>query len=222
MNISITNKDGLVLETAHEICEENIIIEPVLQDINITRNGKYLPGDGYAGFRRAFIEIPDSAIPTEVATEEEMTAILSSGDVGGVYKYVGETGEVYANGEMYVLEALPDELAGTWVFNALNYNSFVNLGIATNQTITFTLNYIAMGEECTLLKIDNSTAEGKVDFIVKYFNNSTRLGGFAILEDGEEEWGDDGTKTITITSHLADVENGDTLLAWLQANATKQ
>lgn len=45
----------------------------------------------------------DSALPTEVSTETEMTALLESGEVGGVYKYTGETG-TYENGALYVLE----------------------------------------------------------------------------------------------------------------------
>lgn len=45
----------------------------------------------------------DSAIPIEVATEAEMTALLESGEVGGVYKYTGTTG-TYENGALYVLE----------------------------------------------------------------------------------------------------------------------
>lgn len=52
------------------------------------------------------IEIPkatDSPLPTEVSTEAEMTALLTSGEVGGVYKYTGTTG-TYENGALYVLE----------------------------------------------------------------------------------------------------------------------
>lgn len=45
----------------------------------------------------------NSAIPTEVSTEEEMTALLESGEVGGVYKYTGTSG-TYENGALYVLE----------------------------------------------------------------------------------------------------------------------
>lgn len=214
MNISITNKDGLVLETAHEICKENIIIEPVLQDINITRNGKYLPGDGYAGIGRAFIEIPDSAIPIEVATEEEMTAILSSGNVGGVYKYVGETGEVYANGEMYVLEE--DALAGTWVFNDVvigslarpMFNEFVNLNFTA----------LVDGSEVTFSNMGMVTSGPYL-----YYNSST-----SVYSNG---WTNDGYKTIYISSLLSDVVPNhinsiwvtpEDFLAWLQANATKQ
>lgn len=44
----------------------------------------------------------DSPLPIEVSSEIEMNALLSSGTVGGVYKYVGETG-TYENGSLYVL-----------------------------------------------------------------------------------------------------------------------
>lgn len=49
-------------------------------------------------------EISDSPLPTEVSTEAEMTALLESGEVGGVYKYTGETTDTYENGALYVLE----------------------------------------------------------------------------------------------------------------------
>lgn len=48
-------------------------------------------------------EATDSPLPTEVSTEAEMTALLTSGEVGGVYKYTGTTG-TYENGALYVLE----------------------------------------------------------------------------------------------------------------------
>lgn len=47
----------------------------------------------------------DSALPIEVSTEAEMTALLTSGEVGGVYKYIGTTG-TYENGALYMLEEL--------------------------------------------------------------------------------------------------------------------
>lgn len=49
-------------------------------------------------------EATDSPLPVEVSTEAEMTALLESGEVGGVYKYVGETTDAYENGALYVLE----------------------------------------------------------------------------------------------------------------------
>lgn len=62
-------------------------------------NGKKMKSD-------IVVEVPsaeDSAIPIEVSTEADMTALLESGEVGGVYKYTGTTG-TYENGALYVLE----------------------------------------------------------------------------------------------------------------------
>ncbi len=46
----------------------------------------------------------DSALPIEVATEAEMTALLSTAEVGAIYKYTGETTDTYENGALYVVE----------------------------------------------------------------------------------------------------------------------
>lgn len=66
----------------------------------VSCNGKKMTTD-------VIIEVPmttDSPIPTEVSTEAEMNTLLSSGEVGGVYKYTGETTDAYENGVLYVLE----------------------------------------------------------------------------------------------------------------------
>lgn len=49
-------------------------------------------------------ELEDTALPIEISTEAEMTALLTSGVVGGVYKYVGETTDTYESGALYLLE----------------------------------------------------------------------------------------------------------------------
>lgn len=77
--------------------------EPTLEDITITENGEYTPsGDGYSKVT-VNVEAEDSPLPIEVSTEAEMTALLESGEVGGVYKYTGTSG-TYENGALYVLE----------------------------------------------------------------------------------------------------------------------
>lgn len=48
-------------------------------------------------------EIENSPLPIEVATEEEMNALLETAGIGDIYKYTGETG-VYENGALYVVE----------------------------------------------------------------------------------------------------------------------
>lgn len=96
--LSIT-ENGAHDVTNYESAEVNV--EPALEEITITENGEYTPsGDGYS---KVTVNVADSPIPTEVSTEAEMTALLTSGEVGGVYKYVGETG-TYENGALYVLE----------------------------------------------------------------------------------------------------------------------
>lgn len=44
--------------------------------------------------------------PIEISTAAKMTALLTSGKVGGIYKYTGLTGG-YENGSLYVLEEVP-------------------------------------------------------------------------------------------------------------------
>lgn len=44
-----------------------------------------------------------SPLPNEVATEAEMNALLTTAEVGSVYKYIGTTG-TYENGALYVVE----------------------------------------------------------------------------------------------------------------------
>ncbi len=46
----------------------------------------------------------DSALPIEVSTAADMDALLELGDVGGIYKYVGESTEVYERNALYILE----------------------------------------------------------------------------------------------------------------------
>ena len=45
----------------------------------------------------------DSPLPIEVATEDTMTALLETAEIGSVYKYTGTTG-TYENGALYVVE----------------------------------------------------------------------------------------------------------------------
>jgi hypothetical protein len=45
-----------------------------------------------------------SSFPIEVATEEEMNALLNTAGVGAIYKYTGETTDTYENGALYVVE----------------------------------------------------------------------------------------------------------------------
>lgn len=51
----------------------------------------------------SYTELFDSPLPTEIATDVEMTALLDTAEIGSVYKYTGESG-TYENGALYVVE----------------------------------------------------------------------------------------------------------------------
>ena len=42
-----------------------------------------------------------SAIPIEISTASEMTALLVAANVGKVYKFTGTTDDTYTNGNLY-------------------------------------------------------------------------------------------------------------------------
>ena len=94
-------------------------------------------------------------------------------------------------------EEIPDELAGTWVFND-----------TLDGTIDSTFNFVWDSISFTRMTFDGAYLE---------YYNADYTTGYDVYE---EFWRTDD-KTITITSKLSEVTNGSTLLTWLKANATK-
>ena len=87
-----------------------IVNVPVTEGGIVPQGTLFIPQNGiYDVTDKAAVNVKvptgDSALPIEVSTEAEMTALLTSGEVGGVYKYTGETTDTYENGALYVLEA---------------------------------------------------------------------------------------------------------------------
>lgn len=108
---------------------------PVLEELEVTENGEYTPNeaDGYSKvvvavergvFPEGELEITkigtydvtqyatidvniSSILPVDVMTEAEMNELLTSGQHGGVYRYMGTTG-TYERGELYLLEEVGD------------------------------------------------------------------------------------------------------------------
>ena len=165
------------------------------------------------------VVVADSPLPTEVSTEAEMTALLTSGEVGGVYKYTGTTG-TYENGALYVLEEeAEDELQGTWVFN---------------NTIIMPSSYLFDNYSSWLFNFDGTWNSDNTNFygimVGNAYSSSYNSVDFC-TDSGDNDWtyfwrSDVGFlsigKTINITSKLSEVTNGEALLTWLKANATKQ
>ena len=102
-------------------------------------------------------------------------------------------------------EEVEDELSGTWVFN-----DTVNIPETVQD---WDINFQCNGVQYTLLSAHNIQLSMPI---------------VAILYDGanvyepSSGWYEQYYKTIAITSKLSEVTNGETLLTWLQANATKQ
>lgn len=120
-------KDGTVLldltgdtitpETLHQgVIAHNASGEPIegsyqvpTGNYSITGNGTF-DVSGYSTATVAVMATSESAIPTEISTEEEMTAILTAAspeDNGRIYKYVGPDGQ-YINGAYYKIEVEVD------------------------------------------------------------------------------------------------------------------
>ncbi len=91
--------------------------------LEITENGTYPVTD------KAEVDVNvagSSPKPQEIATEEEMTALLDTAEVGSVYQYVGETTDTYENGAYYVVE----ETVSGFTVSLFNNSSYAcNYGI---------------------------------------------------------------------------------------------
>lgn len=101
-----------------------------------------------------------------------------------------------------------DELAGTWVFNDTIDIGSSGQGFAIN----FTSNNVQYN--------GFDLAGNEKPKYLAYGSTTSNVGG--TVYDASAGWVDEAYKTITITSKLSEVTKGDTLLTWLQANATKQ
>ncbi len=165
-----------------------------------------------------------SAIIPEYIEESETLMLTITADsgytlpetisvTGCTYTYNKDTGEISLSGAssdvvisvVGVEEATEDALAGTWVFNdSLNIS----------DDITWNVNYTTNSEDYTDLRISLQALP---------FGTAPCMGtaAFPVLFYNMGSW-DDRYKTITITSKFSEVTDGDTLLSWLQANATKQ
>lgn len=70
------------------------------QSATLQCNGKKMVGDVVVTAPKPV----DNPLPIEIASADEMTALLSTAEVGAVYKYTGETTDTYENGGLYVVE----------------------------------------------------------------------------------------------------------------------
>lgn len=107
--------------------------------------------------------------------------------------------------------AATDELAGTWVLN----DTILFTNITPITSFNFTSNNTSFYGFYFDVNSDGDNSLGYRTNQQYSFNQIYNSGGNII--SGKEAY-----KTITITSKLSEVTDGDMLLAWLQAYGTKQ
>ena len=108
-----------------------------------------------------------------------------------------------------------DELAGTWTFN-----DAPDLYSLYNTVKTYNLKFTSNGTEFSGLQVVYLFTNGGEGRIMEYIGDTSCEAYRQHSYYGG--WSDGAYKIITITSLLAEVDNGSTLLAWLKDNATKQ
>ena len=129
--------------------------------------------------------------------------------------YLGTTEVTKAYmGETLVYEtSQQDELAGTWVINDNPE------GFGDNESHRFTISFVSNGASYNSIDIQLLPSSPFVKDNWIYYDSELV---YADQVGNESGWQNEAYKTITITSKLSEVTDGDTLLAWLQANGTKQ
>lgn len=89
----VIKKDGTILL---DLTNNTVVAETLGKGVTATdRSGNKITGT-----------LTDSPLPIEVSTEEEMSALLTNGEVGSVYKYTGTTG-TYENNALYEITEEP-------------------------------------------------------------------------------------------------------------------
>ena len=94
------NRPNITLATEGTYCENDIKVSAKLQEKTATTNGDVTPDMGYCGIGKVTVSVPQ-AVPIEISTASEMTALLVAANVGKVYKFTGTTDDTYTNGNLY-------------------------------------------------------------------------------------------------------------------------
>lgn len=131
----------------------------------------------------------------------------------------------FSNEVVYNVPAAPaDELAGTWLMNDTITANKTTFGGKNGKT--------GLGENAANLyqgyKLDYSAGTDHYDYIFVHTSVDNMLGCMKIGDSGvaalymSDKWNKTGYNTLTINSKLSEVDGGEVLLAWLNANGVKQ
>lgn len=178
-------------------------VDPKYRIVNFTSEDvQYVPANFYN------YVIANTTQTAQLSTPQNVTAdgtVVSWDEVENATSYA-----VLADGSEIGMVEAEDELAGTWVFND-------NI-IATANLIKYAVNFLSNNESFIAIRTP------KDETSLAYFRTDEDFEPVAMVSElmGQTNWTNTAYKTITITSKLSEVTNGEQLLAWLQANATKQ
>lgn len=150
-------------------------------------------------------------IVTPIATEAAMDALLIEANNGKAFEYTGTTTSKYINGDIYVVTS--EVSTETWVLNeTLN-----------DTTLSGTDNYYIGGSFISnsekYIGLHRSYNTKTMECFLIYGNDTSGTVAKQVYEDlSTATWTNQAYRTITFDSPVTDT----TLLAWLQANGTKQ
>lgn len=131
-----------------------------------------------------------------------------------------------SNEVVYTVAAAPaDDLAGTWLMNDTITATKASFGGKNGKS--------GLGINAANLyqgyRLDYTAGSDTFQYIFVHTTVDNMLGCMKTAEDAgvgglymSDEWSKAGYNTITITTKLAEVEGGETLLAWFNANGVKQ
>lgn len=208
-------------ETVAEWDGSGVVIAPIESGVTIisfTIDGEeYQAEDGMNWYQW----VQSDYAPDSYSCYSEDSQVNPSGDTYIVDRDNEEVlgRELIISGAVYSIKefSTTDELAGTWVFN----NELINMGSGGHWAVNVTCNndnYLSM--------VKGYIGEGFSICLFKTTTDDYSSGNYIKLctdwDEGDWEWFDTAYKTITITSKLSEVTNGEALLTWLKANATKQ
>lgn len=205
---------------AHKIYGQNVTIisggggsQPQLNAPTISITGNTLTitnptsnGDFVTAYK-VYTEYGYVATVTE--TTVDLTTIITEDGTYNVFVTCEGTNfedSIASNAVSWTKGESEDPLAGTWVFNDTLYGW-------GSSTTTYNVNFISNNINYSSIVLGVSRFGDQ-----EFYYDSTLIG----TPSAPTGYVGDAYKTITITSKLSEVTNGDSLLAWLQENATKQ
>lgn len=107
-SVSSEDLDSLRTEFETAIEEAREEVGAAIDDVNSALGDIDSALDSILDIQNSLIGGVDSPLPIEVATEEEMTDLLETEEVGSVFKYTGETTDTYTKGELYIVEEVTE------------------------------------------------------------------------------------------------------------------